>query len=112
MRDEATTQLPDIVQDVDVPHDGENVHIPPAWIDDLPPNFDAFGFAVFLLSHKRGEVVTGQRIADRWKADMEQPLPATIRDMVDAGYLVPETADGVQRYRLVHPARLGPLPTA
>ncbi|MFF0822442.1 hypothetical protein ACFYUR_18935 [Micromonospora haikouensis] len=104
--------IPDIICDVDVPYDGKNVYIPQTWFDDFPPNFDAFGVAMFLLSHRRGEVVTGEALADRWAHVGDKPLGVTVGDLVEAGYLVPETADGVGRYRLVHPARLGPLPTA
>lgn len=103
-------QLPEIVCDVDVPYDGETVYIPVAWLNDFPPNFDAYGVATFLLSYPRGEVVTGEMLADRWRAE-GQPLKTTIRDLIQSGYLVPDEADGTSRYRLVHPVRLGPLPT-
>lgn len=104
-------QLPDIVCDVDVPRDGENTNVPQIWLKDLFPSHPTVGLAVFLLSHDLGEVIPGSELEERRHSD-DPPIADMLRELKLGGYLKPETVDGVERLRLVHPARLGPLPTA
>lgn len=101
---------PDVVCDVQVPRDDDNTYVPQSWLADLSPNFAAIGLAVFLLSHDLGQVVPGAELVERQHAD-DPPLDEMIGELVEAGYLLPEADGGVQRYRLVHPDRLGPLST-
>ncbi|MEU7978288.1 hypothetical protein AB0B63_07120 [Micromonospora sp. NPDC049081] len=106
-----SSELLDIVCDVDVPRDGENTAVPQIWLKDLFPEYPTVGLVVFLLSHDLGEVVPGLVLAERGHPN-DPPVAEMVRELKRGGYLVPESVDGVKRLRLVHPARLGPLPTA
>lgn len=102
--------IPDIVCDVEVPRDGENTHVPQIWLKDLFPSFPTVGLVVFLLSHDLGEVIPGSELEKR-QHPSDPPVADMLRELKTGGYLKPETVAGVERYRLVHPARLGPLPS-
>lgn len=103
-----TETFPDIVCDVDVPRDGGHFGVPTAWIDDDAVSFSAKGILVYVVGHPRGAVVTDSR----GLGPDEPSVGEVVAELVEAGYLLPETVDGVERLRLVHPARLGPLPSA
>ncbi len=102
-------QIPDIVCDVDVPRDGEHTYVPEVWLKDLFPSFSTVGLVVFLLSHDLGRVVSGAEMVERCHAD-DVPLAEMLAELKAGGFLVPDGGAVDGRLRLVHPARLGPLP--
>jgi hypothetical protein len=100
--------LPDILCDVDVPRGAGTTGIPRVWIEDREVSFSGKGMAFHVLSYPQGTVVPGSELARTARGE-DEPSPAEIvAELVDAGYLIPEQG-GPAAYRLVHPARLGPL---
>ena len=82
-----------IVCDVQVPAEDGMVAVPTCWALDEAISFEASGVLVRALDSSAPQVMPARAVAE----------------LVEAGYLLP---DGPNRFRLVHPARLGPMPTA
>lgn len=99
-------RLPDIVCDVDVPSTDDTVSVPTSWIDDDAISLSAKGVIFRVVSYPVGAVVEPDR-----KLGADEPTAVeVVEELRLAGYLRSETVDGVERFRLVHPDRLGPLP--
>ena len=99
--------MPDIVCDVDLPRDARSTGIPRSWVRDPKVSLSATGVACHVATYPAGTVVPGAELSRAW-AEGDSPA-AVVAELVGAGYLLP---DGPSRFRLVHPARLGPMPTA
>jgi len=100
-------EMPAIVCDVELPRDAKNTYAPTVWIEDNEIDFDSKGIILRVATYPTGTVVSGAELSQGW-AEGDSPA-AVVAELVEAGYLLP---DGPNRFRLVHPARLGPLPTA
>ena len=100
-------EMPDIMCDVDLPRDSKNTWLPTSWTNDREVSLSATGVACHVATYPAGTVVPGAELSRSW-AEGDSPA-AVVAELVGAGYLLP---DGPNRFRLVHPARLGPLPTA
>jgi hypothetical protein len=96
----------EFVCDLDIPRDERNTYIPTAWIEDDEVDFEARGFLLMLLSYAEpGVVVDEGTVKPRHPND--PPMAFVVEELVRGGYLIAETGD---RYRLVHPTRLGAFP--
>ena len=100
-------EMPDIMCDVDLPRDSKNTWLPTSWTNDREVSLSATGVACHVATYPAGTVVPGAELSRAW-AEGDSPA-AAVAELVKAGYLLP---DGPNRFRLVHPARLGPMPTA
>ena len=100
-------KMPDIMCDVELPRDSKNTWLPTSWTNDPEVSLAATGVACHVATYPAGTVVPGAELSRAW-AEGDSPA-AVVAELVGAGYLLP---DGPNRFRLVHPARLGPMPTA
>jgi hypothetical protein len=105
----AEIRIMDFVTDLQFPHTEGDTAVPHEWIDDAPKSagVEAFGFLVAVLSFVRPGQVTPVSEVERTRHPDDAPIPALIDRLVEAGYLHDE---GNDRYALVHPDRLGPVP--
>jgi hypothetical protein len=90
---------------LDLPRTAGSTGVPSAWIDDTALTFEALGCLAEIASHTRPGVPCRSNQLRQHPSD--PPLAVLVADLVDAGYLVPA---GDDRYELVHPDRLPPLP--
>lgn len=102
-------RIPDIVCDVELPRTDTDTGIPMQWIQDRAVSLTAKGLIFHAATYPVGTVVSGAELSRGW--EVGQSVSKLVAELVDAGYLLPEDADGTVRYRLVHPEeRLGTLP--
>lgn len=92
---------PIITTDLDLPR-GPDANLPLAWIEDRQVSLDARGLLHAALSHAGPDV----DLADLGWHPTDPPVAGLVAELVEAGYLIPA---GDNRYRLIHPDRLGPL---
>jgi hypothetical protein len=91
--------------DLDIPRTDTITYIPTSWSQDTSISYEAAGFLLVLLMRARPGVIVGE--AELPQHEDDSPLAEMMAELVAAGYLVRELGD---RYRLVHPDRLPPLP--
>ena len=99
----------DFVTELQFPHTGGDTAVPHAWIDDAPKSagVEALGLLVTLLSRVRPGVAARFSEAELTRGPADAPVPDLIDRLIEAGYI---HAEGNDRYAVVHPERLGPLP--
>ncbi len=91
-----------------VPRDDTSTGVPMTWIDDHDTDLAARGFLYAVLSYADpGVEVTDAMVGPRHPSD--PPIVDMLAELVRAGYLIPSGGD---RFELVHPDRLQPLPPA
>lgn len=104
-----TNELPDIVCGVNVPRTADKTRIPELWMNDPRRTFVGLGLLGYLLSFPDETLISGAELAETQHPD-DPPLVEVLKDLEFNGYLVREEHGDGWRYRLTHPARLGPLP--
>jgi hypothetical protein len=99
----------DFVTELRFPHTKGDTAVPHAWIDDVPKSagVEALGLLLTLLSFTRPGVVTALSEVELTRHPDDAPVPDLVGRLVEAGYL---HVEGNDRYALVHPERLGPIP--
>jgi hypothetical protein len=99
----------DFVTDLQFPHTEADTAVPDVWITDVPhtAGAEAFGLLITILSFVRPGQVTPLTEVELTRHPDDAPVPALIDRLVEAGYL---RVEGDERYAVVHPDRLGPVP--
>lgn len=93
-----------ITCDLTYPRNATVARVPACWASDSHISFAALGLLARVFNHAR----PGVRLS--WLADgIHPPPPDLLAELVDGGYLIPSGGD---RFELVHPDRLPPLPSA
>jgi len=102
------TAVPDIVCAVAVPRSADRTWIPSVWVRDRQVSYTGRGLLTHLLSFGEGTEVNGTDLSRSSRLG-DVPLAEVLQELEAGGYLVREQHGGGWRFRLTHPARLGPL---
>lgn len=99
----------EFVTDLQFPHSSDDTAIPHSWVADAPESigFEALGLLITVLSYVRPGHVTPLSEVEQSLHPDDAPAPLLVSRLVEAGYLRDEGGD---RYAVVHPRRLGPVP--
>ncbi len=97
-----------ITTQLEVPRDADSFGLPTAWTEDHDTDLAARGFLYEVLSYAEpGVEVTEAMVGPRHPSDPS--VADMLAELVRVGYLIPQGGD---RFELVHPDRLPPLPSA
>jgi hypothetical protein len=99
----------EFVTELQFPHSSDDTAVPHSWITDAPKSAgaEAFGLLITVLSYVRPGQVTPISEVEQSLHSGDAPTPLLVGRLVEAGYLRDEGGD---RYAVVHPERLGPVP--